>query len=127
MHRAAAEEIKLDAHEVAGAGGAVARRLENGTLYCWYRGDQPVSMAATVTTSFRGRCGRINMVFTPPEFRSRGYATACVGALSRQLLASGWHQCLIFTDRNNPVTNHIYPKLGYRVIENFSNFRFLEV
>ncbi len=30
--------------------------------------------------------GRINLAYTPPEYRRKGYATACVTALSQKLL-----------------------------------------
>ena len=67
-----------------------------------------------------GDAGRINAVFTLEDERRKGYASACVAALSRQLLKRGWHYCLIFADRTNAITTSIYPRLGYRKIGTFA-------
>ena len=66
---------------------AAARGIENRSIYLW--DDQgPVSMAAKTRPTRNG--GSVSLVYTPPELRGRGYATACVGELSRLLLESGW-------------------------------------
>jgi uncharacterized protein len=56
---------------------------------------------------------RIGPVFTPPERRGRGYASALTAALSSQLLASGRRFCFLYTDRANPTSNRIYRAIGY--------------
>ncbi len=59
---------------------------------------------------------RINYVYTPPELRGRGYATACVAALSRALLEAGNRYCCLYTDLANPTSNAIYRRIGYRPV-----------
>jgi uncharacterized protein len=56
----------------------------------------------------------VNMVYTPPEFRKKGYATSLVAALSRKILDSGKKYCLLYTDLFNPTSNNIYQKMGYK-------------
>jgi GNAT superfamily N-acetyltransferase len=68
--------------------------------------------------------GGINAVFTLEEERGKGYASACVAALSRHLLDRGWRYRLIFVDRDNPITTRIYQRLGYRKIATFSQMAF---
>jgi uncharacterized protein len=61
---------------------------------------------------------RIGPVYTPPELRGRGYATALVAELSAQLLAEGRRFCFLYTDLANPTSNAIYERIGYvRVCE----------
>jgi len=61
---------------------------------------------------------RIGPVYTPPERRGRGYATALVAELSSQLLAEGQRFCFLYTDLANPTSNAIYERIGYvRVCE----------
>jgi predicted GNAT family acetyltransferase len=61
---------------------------------------------------------RIGPVYTPPERRGRGYATALVAELSSQLLAEGRRFCFLYTDLANPTSNAIYERIGYvRVCE----------
>ena len=57
-------------------------------------------------------------MYTPPELRGRGYATALVAQLSSQLLAEGRRFCFLYTDLANPTSNAIYERIGYvRVCE----------
>jgi uncharacterized protein len=80
-------------------------------LYLWFDGG-PVSMAATAGPTPHGL--RISAVYTPPELRRRGYASACVAALSQRVLDSGRRYCFLFTDLANPTSNHIYQQIGYQ-------------
>jgi hypothetical protein len=57
-------------------------------------------------------------VYTPPELRGRGYATALTAELSQRLLDQGRRFCFLFTDLTNPTSNAIYERIGYvRVAE----------
>ncbi len=56
---------------------------------------------------------RIGPVYTPPQCRQRGFASAAVAEVSRNVLAAGHRACL-FTDQANPTSNRIYEALGYR-------------
>jgi len=61
---------------------------------------------------------RIGPVYTPPELRGRGYASALVAELSSSLLACGRRFCFLYTDLANPTSNRIYERIGYvRVCE----------
>jgi len=68
---------------------------------------------------------RIGPVYTPPEHRNRGYATACVAALSRQLLAQGRGFCMLYTDLENPTSNRIYRRIGYEPVCDIAEYRFI--
>lgn len=84
--------------------------------------NQPVSMAARARPTSRGIA--INLVYTPPEHRRRGYATACVAHLTKRLLDEGWEFCTLFTDRTNPTSNKIYQRIGYQPLADFDEIRF---
>jgi GNAT superfamily N-acetyltransferase len=85
----------------------------NEGLFFWIDGN-PVSMAGFSGPTPNGI--RIGRVYTPPELRGRGYARACVAALSQHLLDSGRKFCFLYTDLANPVSNHIYQEIGYRPV-----------
>jgi predicted GNAT family acetyltransferase len=62
---------------------------------------------------------RIGPVYTPPELRGRGYATALTAELSQRLLdgrlIDGRRRfCFLYTDLANPTSNAIYERIGYR-------------
>ncbi len=56
---------------------------------------------------------RIGPVYTPPELRGRGYASALVAEVSQAQLAAGRRFCFLYTDLANPTSNRIYVDLGY--------------
>ena len=83
---------------------------------------------------YRSRCARqpaprphgirIGAVYTPPELRRRGYASALVAAVSQAELDRGRRWCFLFTDLANPTSNRIYQAIGYRPIRDIQMFRF---
>ena len=78
--------------------------------------DGPVSLAGYGGETPHGI--RVGPVYTPPEHRGRGYATALVAALSAARLAEGRRFCFLHTDLANPTSNAIYERIGYeRVCE----------
>jgi len=95
----------------------------NNLAYIW-EDKIPVSMVFSGGSTPNGK--RITAVYTPPEHRQKGYATSCVAALSQNLLDSGCKFCFLFTDLANPTSNHIYHKIGYRPVSNWSNYSFIK-
>ncbi len=84
--------------------------------------DRPVSCAAQARPTPHGVA--INHVFTPEQFRKKGYATACVASLCHSLLTSGWQFCCLHTDLANPTSNSIYQKIGFAPVCDFQEYRF---
>lgn len=94
-------------------------RVQSGSLFVWDdRG--PVSMAGWSGKTPNGV--RVNLVYTPHEMRSRGYARACVSALTERLLAEGNRFCCLYTNLANPISNRIYERIGYRPVCDVSDF-----
>ncbi len=67
---------------------------------------------------------RIGPVYTPPEFRGRGYGTALVATQSKRFLDEGRDRCLLYTDLANPTSNAIYRRIGYRQVAESAVYRF---
>ena len=101
----------------------VRQGLEQQHYWLW-KNPQPVSVAAWCGPTPHGM--RISSVYTPPEQRGKGYASANVAALSQYLLDSGRQFCYLFTDLSNPISNSIYQKIGYRRVCEFASYRFME-
>ncbi len=66
----------------------------------------------------------VNLVYTPPEYRKQGYATACVAEVSQKILQNGNDYCCLFTDLANPTSNHIYHLIGFKPIMDVNQFQF---
>ena len=87
----------------------------------WEDGGTAVSLAGWGGPTPNGI--RVAPVYTPPELRGRGYATALTAELSQRLLdgrlfEGGRRFCFLYTDLANPTSNAIYERIGYlRVAE----------
>jgi predicted GNAT family acetyltransferase len=83
---------------------------------------QPVSLAGFGGWTPTGV--RIGPVYTPPELRRRGYASALTAELSAQLLAGGLRYCFLYTDLANPTSNRIYQAIGYELVCDSADYAF---
>lgn len=97
-------------------------KTRQGAVFLWDHDGGPMTMAAWAGPTLHGV--RLNLVYTPPELRGRGYATACVAALSRRLLAEGRRFCALYADLANPTSNGIYLRIGYRPVCDVDEIRF---
>lgn len=84
-------------------------------------GGELASMAHTSRETERGIS--ISGVYTPPEHRGRGYCQATVAALCGEMLAAGKAYCTLFVDKRNPVSNRVYRKIGFSVLEDCSEYK----
>jgi GNAT superfamily N-acetyltransferase len=105
------------------AADVVEHRLAEpgGGIVLWEDGEA-VSIAGFGGPTPNG--GRIGPVYTPPERRGRGYASAIVAELTGSILASGRRFCFLFTDLANPTSNSIYQRVGYRPVTDVDQWRF---
>ena len=88
--------------------------------WLWTREGQPVSMSRYGSPTGRGI--RITSVYTPPEHRGNGYATALVAEQSSWLLANDYDFCFLYTDLANATSNAIYERIGYRKVAESANY-----
>jgi predicted GNAT family acetyltransferase len=85
----------------------------------WEVDGVPVSQASA--RPVLAGTSRIGPVYTPPEHRRRGYGAAVTAAASRWALDAGAERVLLFTDLANPTTNALYPRIGYRPVQDFAD------
>ena len=105
------------------AGQAARFRIGKGDIYLW-EDQRPLSMAMRTRPTRKGIS--ITLVYTPPQLRRRGYATACVGELSRVLLEAGREFCALFVDLSNATANRLYRRIGYRPVCGYDEYVFSE-
>ncbi len=103
------------------AQNTVEARVEDGDYFVW-------DDSGVVALAGKGRITphgcTVGPVYTPPQFRSRGYATALTAALSQLLLDRGYQFVALFTDLSNPTSNRIYQKVGYHPLCDFNEYIF---
>lgn len=89
--------------------------LDAGGCWLWLDGAGTQVSLANRRPVLAGS-SRIGPVYTPPEQRGHGYASAVTAAATRDVLDDGAIPVL-FTDLANPTSNKIYQLLGYRPVE----------
>jgi len=91
-------------------------------LMIWENSGIPASMAGYAGPTPNGI--RVGAVYTPPEQRKRGFATAVTAGLSQHLLDRGFKFCFLYTDLLNPTSNHIYQQIGYQPVCDVDRYDF---
>ncbi|WLR48840.1 GNAT family N-acetyltransferase [Halobacillus litoralis] len=100
---------------VAGRAKELAESLiKDQRLHLWIVEGTAVSMASRARTTKNG--ATINAVYTPDQYKRKGYASQAVWHLTDKLLKSGYSFCSLYTDLGNPTSNSIYKKIGYERI-----------
>lgn len=127
------EDRQLLAHYIAGFEADIGERSQEDAyvragrliadrrIFFW-AAPEPVAMAASAGPTPNGI--RVNFVYTPPEFRGRGYASNLVAHLTQHLLDQGRKFCFLFTDLANPTSNRIYQRIGYRPVSDSERWEF---
>ncbi|NUV67986.1 MULTISPECIES: GNAT family N-acetyltransferase [unclassified Streptomyces] len=87
---------------------------ERGSLTLWESGGTPVALAGR--SRMLAGTVRVTLVYTPPEFRGRGFGAAVTAEASRAALAEGAAEVLLFTDLANPTSNGVYLRIGYEPV-----------
>lgn len=85
-------------------------RVARGDLWIW---DDEGRAAFAGYNDAAPAFARVAPVYTVPDRRRRGYATALVAALSRELIARGKRNLFLTTDVANPTSNAIYARIGF--------------
>lgn len=94
----------------------VDRRVAAGEFWLW-RDCESTAMAAIAGVT------RVHYVYTPPQYRRKGYAEALVRTPTARLLGEGL-QPILFTDPGNPASNAIYRRVGYKPAADLVRYRF---
>ncbi|MBL8093130.1 MAG: GNAT family N-acetyltransferase [Anaerolineales bacterium] len=95
---------------------------ELGARMVWDVDGRPVSYAYYKAPTPNGM--RIGPVYTPPEHRRHGYASALVAGVSSLILGLGKRYVYLYADTANPTSNHIYQAIGFEPICDVDEYRF---
>lgn len=98
---------------------AIRQRIEAGFWWLWEHGGDVVALVARQAKVLGW--ARIGPVYTPPQHRGNGFASALTAAVSGVIRAEGGDACL-FTDLANPTSNKIYRAIGYEPVRDFTYF-----
>lgn len=92
---------------------AFRKNMESGSgrSYGYRVGTEFISLASTAAEN--SLSAMVVGVCTHPHYRGKGYATLCLTALCREILAEGRALCLFY---DNPDAGAMYARIGFRNI-----------
>lgn len=104
---------------------SIRMRIESmiSEFYLWCD-PEPVAMLSASGRTPNGI--RIGAVYTPVDKRKRGYASNLTAYASQDQLNRGRKFCFLYTDLNNPTSNHIYQTIGYEPVIDIDAYHFLD-
>lgn len=88
-------------------------KIERGLMWLWEDKGEVVHLTGWNPPALG--VARVGPVYTPVEHRGHGYAAALVAQVTERILSDGARACL-FTDVDNPVSNGVYERIGYRPV-----------
>jgi predicted GNAT family acetyltransferase len=94
--------------------------LEDGSFFVWDDGTVRCMVGGRDTG---GGIARIGPVYTPPEFRGTGVASACVADVARILFDRGAETVTLYADDANRTSTGIYRRLGFRPVLSWAEHR----
>ena len=114
-------DFTADAHIARGPESRddTARVVGQGRMLLWEVDGRPVAMVGHSPTV--AGVTRIGPVWTPPEHRRHGYATAATGELAGVLRRRG--EVVLYADNANPTSTGIYLRLGFRPVGEWQEWR----
>ena len=86
--------------------------------------DGKIVSQAVIARSLTKGCA-ISEVYTPKEFRGKGYAYNLIYRFSKKCLEDGAEYCVLYTDDQNPISNHVYEKVGYIRMKDCADIKFI--
>jgi predicted GNAT family acetyltransferase len=95
----------------AGVRRMVAELTDAKRMFVWDHDGDVVSIATARQPTPNGI--RVGYVYTPPEKRGRGYASAVTASVTQAMFDAGYKFCFLYTDVANPTSNAIYQRIGY--------------
>ena len=108
-----------------GAGALILKHLKLKKVFVWV--DLQGNAVSMATTNRETRNAvTISLVYTPVEWRKKGYASALMSRLTQYCLDNGKTMCNLYTDLSNPDSNKVYKKIGYYKVGEEQLFEFFD-
>ncbi|HPF86799.1 MAG TPA: GNAT family N-acetyltransferase [Candidatus Limiplasma sp.] len=94
--------------------------LQNNDLYVLLKDHAVVTMGRLQRKIPHARA--VGVIYTPPRYRGHGYSTCCTKQLTRRIFADGYDYAYLYAEADNPISNHVYEKLGYQKTNDFIEY-----
>ena len=97
-------------------------RIENKQVYL-FEDENNIPMSMTVMNRQLKKGISISLVYSSKEGRGKGYGLAVVYNVCKEYLNRGNEFCTLFVDKKNPISNGVYKKIGFEILEDNYDYR----
>jgi predicted GNAT family acetyltransferase len=96
----------------------VRQAIERSAIFILNVNGEDVSMGghSKILELTSGKLGRIGPIYTPRQFRNRGFASVLTSHIAQLLLDQG-AVVTLYTQATNPTSNKIYQDLGFELFD----------
>ena len=99
----------------------VMAKIEKGSIHLLHNNEVFLAMA-NWTRPIPGAVG-LNLIYTPPNERGKGYGKAVTYLLTKKLIeAEGYGETNLYADASNPEVNSMYQKVGFSEVGQSEHF-----
>lgn len=100
----------------------LCKRIESNNIYIFEdEKNRAMAMISVVRQLVNGVS--VSYVYSSKEARGKGFGLAVVYNLSKEYLDKGNRFCSLFVDKKNPISNAVYKKIGYKVLQDNYDYR----
>lgn len=100
------------------------KRIESQNIYI-FEDEKNRAMAMISVTRQLVNGVSVSYVYSSKEARGKGFGLAVVYYLSKEYLDKGNRFCTLFVDKKNPISNAVYRKIGYRILDDNYDYRII--
>jgi len=100
----------------------IINKINRGDQYVFKNEDNFIVAIANVNRQMKnGIC--ISGVYTNKLYRGKGYCSTIMYYISKLYLEKGNKYISLFVDKENPISNKVYLKVGYQIVKNNYDYR----
>lgn len=110
------DQYDLENPSVVKAADYFLSRLNEGDLHFWVSENSSDILSVLALSGRTDSVIRIAGVFTPKQYRGKGYASSSIVRATNSCLLSGYSSVILVVDTMNDVAVNIYSQLGFEPI-----------
>lgn len=95
--------------------------IEEQKIYVYETDNQIIVSMAIVTRQLPHGIA-IGYVYTPEEYRGKGYAASNIYFTCKHYLENGYDYCSLFADKNCTLSHRAYEKVGFQTLEDHHDY-----
>lgn len=94
-------------------------KIAQHCLFIWEEQGEPCAIGAVMRQI--NQTAYIGIIYTPEEKRGHGHGLQLSHALTALLLRRNFSEIALFSEKDNVVSNKIYRKVGFHVVDQFTD------